>query len=85
MSSYHLHFRIEFFIFGLSSIFFYTYFYVSIYIVKNDYVQPSLGVVADRTLILGMWFKSQHKILIFFVEINDSRYSGKYERVAYKL
>jgi hypothetical protein len=34
MSSYHLHFRIEFFTFGLSSFFFGTYLYVSIYIVN---------------------------------------------------
>ncbi len=41
MSSYHLHFRIEFFIFGLSSFFFGTYLYVSIYIVKKQLCSAS--------------------------------------------
>jgi hypothetical protein len=57
------------FIFGLSSFFFGTYLYVSIYIVKNICDQPALGVVAECTSILGTWFESQHKILIFFLKL----------------
>ncbi len=64
------------FVFGLSSSFsdwvpfFLVLIFTLVFILqKNNHVQPALGVVADCTLILGMGFKSQHKILIFFSKL----------------
>ena len=44
----------------------------SIYIVKNRCVQQAVGGAAECVLILGTWFKSHHKFLIFFSKLMNS-------------
>ncbi len=44
----------------------------SIYIVKNKCVQQAVGGAAECLLILGMWFESHNKFLIFFSKLMNS-------------
>jgi hypothetical protein len=44
----------------------------SIYIVQNKYVQQAVGGAAEFVLILGMWFESHNKFLIFFSKLMNS-------------
>jgi hypothetical protein len=44
----------------------------SIYIVKNRCVQQAVGGSAECELILGTWFESRNKFLIFFSKLMNS-------------
>jgi hypothetical protein len=44
----------------------------SIYIVKNGCVQQAVGGSAECVLILGTWFESHTKFLIFFSKLMNS-------------
>ena len=44
----------------------------SIYIVKNSSVKQAVGGLAECVLILGTWFESHNKFLIFFSELMNS-------------
>ncbi len=44
----------------------------SIYIVKNKYVQQAVCGAAECVLILGTWFVSHAKFLIFFSKLMNS-------------
>jgi hypothetical protein len=43
-----------------------------IYIVKNRCVQQAVGGSAECVLILGTWFESGNKFLIFFSKLMNS-------------
>ncbi len=44
----------------------------SIYIVKNESVQQVVGGLAECVLILGTWFETHNKFLIFFSKLMNS-------------
>jgi hypothetical protein len=44
----------------------------SIYTVKNNCVQQDVGGLAECVLILGTWFESDNKFLIFFSKLMNS-------------
>jgi hypothetical protein len=44
----------------------------SIYIVKNRCVQQAVGGLAECVLILGTWFESRDKFLLFFLKLMNS-------------
>jgi hypothetical protein len=44
----------------------------SIYIVKNKCIQQAVGGAAECALILGTWFESQNKFLVFFSKYMNS-------------
>ncbi len=44
----------------------------SIYIVKNKCVQQAVGGAAECVLILGTWYKTHNKFLIFFSKLMNS-------------